>query len=241
MNDSAIASEYGCGISAVICATCQSPQSSATRARRRVQHPQHDRRRADALRHGHAHAPGRNEAPRWPVRSRGPLIAEVAELDREVGDRLLTSAIACCRSSRFAPDTRTASPWIDACTFILLSLTSLTIFFDRSCSMPTRIVTGCFTLLPETFSIVPYLSARMSTPRFVSLPVTDVGDLLQLEVVVGVERERLVGVLDARVEPLKSKRVRLPCWSGLPALRTSTWFTSRRYRTTAWLVTSWLE
>jgi hypothetical protein len=43
----------------------------------------------------------------------------------------------------------------------------------------------------------------MSTPRFVSLPGEDVGHLLQLEIVVGEERERLVGVLDAGVGTLE--------------------------------------
>ncbi len=54
----------------------------------------------------------------------------------------------------------------------------------------------------------------------------DVGDLLQLEVVVGIERERLVGVLDARVRTLKSKRVDTSLLAWSTALRISTWFTS---------------
>lgn len=49
---------------------------------------------------------------------------------------LRSSAIVLCRSSRFAPDTRTASPWMLACTLILLSFTMRTTF---SRGRPTRL------------------------------------------------------------------------------------------------------
>ncbi len=92
--------------------------------------------------------------------------------------------------------------------------------------MPTRIVTACFTLLPEIFSTVPYFSARMSTPRFVSLPVRISVTCFSLKS----SSAKSVSVLSAcstrASEPLKSKRVEtsLLVWS--TALRTSTWFTS---------------
>ncbi len=82
-----------------------------------------------------------------------------------------TSAIASCRSSLFAPDTRTVSPWIEPCSLSLLSFSSLTMRLASSCSTPVRTVTDCLTLLPEIFSTLPYLSERMSTWRLASLPV----------------------------------------------------------------------
>ncbi len=50
---------------------------------------------------------------------------------------VLTNWIADCRSSFFAPDTRTASPWIEAATLIFESLMSFWICFALSCAMPT--------------------------------------------------------------------------------------------------------
>src|SRR3990167_1471255 len=83
----------------------------------------------------------------------------------------LMKAIASCKSSRFLPVTRTVSPWMLACTFILLSLISLTIFFASSISTPTFTSQPRLTLLPLTFSILSLISRHlMSTPRLVSLP-----------------------------------------------------------------------
>ena len=77
----------------------------------------------------------------------------------------LTSWIAACRSSFFAPEMRTASPWIEAATFSFESLISFWICLALSCAMPTFTVTGRFTLSPEIFSIAPDSSARTSTLR----------------------------------------------------------------------------
>ena len=41
----------------------------------------------------------------------------------------LMAAMAACRSSRFFPVTRTASPWMEACTLSPETLISATIFF----------------------------------------------------------------------------------------------------------------
>jgi hypothetical protein len=49
-----------------------------------------------------------------------------------------------------APVTRTASPWMLACTLILLSLIIFTICLASSCSMPTLMVSTCLDLLPPT-------------------------------------------------------------------------------------------
>ena len=45
---------------------------------------------------------------------------------------LRSIAMAACRSSRLAPVTRTASPWMLACTLILLSLIERAIFLAVS-------------------------------------------------------------------------------------------------------------
>src|SRR5512135_2823559 len=59
-----------------------------------------------------------------------------------------------------------------ACTFILLSLSSLTIFFASSISTPTFTVQERLTLLPLTLSIFSLISRHLiSTPRLVSLPL----------------------------------------------------------------------
>src|SRR5438270_565534 len=68
---------------------------------------------------------------------------------------VFTSWIAACRSSFFAPEMRTASPWIEAATLSLESLISFWICFAFSCAMPTFTVIGCFTLSPEIFSGEP--------------------------------------------------------------------------------------
>ena len=60
--------------------------------------------------------------------------------------------MAVCRSSRLLPLTRTESPWMEAETFILLSLSSLTIFFAWSVGTPWRTVIFCFILSPPIFS-----------------------------------------------------------------------------------------
>ncbi len=137
-----------------------------------------------------------------------------------------TSAIAACRSSRVLPDTRTASPWIDACTLSLLSLIALTIFFASSCSTPSRTVIACFTLLPETFSTSPCLSARMSTPRLVSLAVrmSVICDSLKSSSACSVSTFSLLSTRAS--DPLKSKRVPTSLFVWSTALPTSTLFTS---------------
>src|SRR5206468_568880 len=65
-----------------------------------------------------------------------------------------TSAIAACRSSRFVPVTRTVSPWIAACTFSLLCLIRVWIFFAVSLSIPFLTTSSCLTLSPPIFSIL---------------------------------------------------------------------------------------
>jgi hypothetical protein len=65
-----------------------------------------------------------------------------------------------------APETRTASPWIDPATLSFASLSSLTMLLPFSTGMPTLTLTGCFTLSPEIFSAVPSSSVRTSTLRF---------------------------------------------------------------------------
>src|SRR3990167_3049444 len=85
---------------------------------------------------------------------------------------LRSKAMAACRSSRLVPVMRTASPWMAACTFSLLSLTMPTIFLAVSLSMPCLTCTLWRTLSPPIFSILALKSRkRMSTPRLVSLLV----------------------------------------------------------------------
>ena len=56
-----------------------------------------------------------------PCHSVGPVVGEL-HVDAEIGSR--RSLIADCSVSRSFPLTRTKSPWMDACTFSLLSLIS---------------------------------------------------------------------------------------------------------------------
>ncbi|MNT22344.1 hypothetical protein D3C72_1577250 [compost metagenome] len=53
------------------------------------------------------------------------------------------------------PDTRTASPWMLACTLILLSLIMRTIFLARSPVTPFLMVMTCLTLSPLILSTLP--------------------------------------------------------------------------------------
>ncbi|MOA50931.1 hypothetical protein D3C78_1740110 [compost metagenome] len=69
-----------------------------------------------------------------------------------------------------APVTRTASPWMLACTLSLPSLISATIFFASSVSMPSLTVTVWVALLPPTCFTSPYSRQRTSMPRLASLP-----------------------------------------------------------------------
>src|SRR3954470_1770042 len=69
------------------------------------------------------------------------------------------------RSSRFFPETRTASPWIDPCTFSLLSLISFTSDFAFSISMPWTKLSTWETIFPLC-STGPYFRPRRGTPRF---------------------------------------------------------------------------
>jgi len=85
------------------------------------------------------------------------------------GTSFLISAIAACRSSRFAPVTRTASPWIAACTLSLLSLIRRWIFLAVSPSMPFLTLITCLTLSPPIFCTSPLSRKRTSTLRLVSL------------------------------------------------------------------------
>src|SRR5207247_150919 len=78
---------------------------------------------------------------------------------------LRTSWIAACRSSFFAPATRTASPWIEALSLSLESLTSFTMLFALSWAIPTRTVSGRFSLSPEILSTLPGSRQRTSTLR----------------------------------------------------------------------------
>src|SRR5471032_2292141 len=88
------------------------------------------------------------------------------------GTSLRSMAIAACRSSRLAPVTRTDSPWMLACTFILLSLMTRTIFFASSVSMPFLILMTCLTLSPPIFLMSPSSRKRTSTLRLVNLFVS---------------------------------------------------------------------
>ena len=61
----------------------------------------------------------------------GAVVGEL-HVDAEIG--LRSSCITSCRVSRSLPETRTRSPWMDACTFFLLSLIvlhDLAGFLDR--------------------------------------------------------------------------------------------------------------
>ena len=51
----------------------------------------------------------------------------------------LINAIASCKSSRFLPVTRTVSPWMLACTLILLSFSNFTIFLDSKLKVQASI------------------------------------------------------------------------------------------------------
>src|SRR5439155_800217 len=75
---------------------------------------------------------------------------------------LRTSWIAACRSSFYALATRTASPWIEALSLSLESLTSFTMLFALSWAIPTRTVSARFSLSPEILSALPGSRQRTS-------------------------------------------------------------------------------
>ena len=56
--------------------------------------------------------------------------------------------IVACKSSRFFPETRISSPWIDACVFSLAPLIALTIFCAIS-------IIACIFCLSKAMNIIP--------------------------------------------------------------------------------------
>ena len=105
---------------------------------------------------------------------------------------LRTRAMASCSTSRLAPETRTASPWMLACTLSLLSLISRTIFLPSSVSMPTLTLISSLTLLPlDLVGLAPLQATHVDVPLG-ELGGQHVVNLADLELVVGVQGEQLL-------------------------------------------------
>ena len=118
-----------------------------------------------------------------------------------------TSWIAACRSSFLAPETRTASPWIEACT---LSFASLSSFCDRLALVLRHADLDGDRLLHLVAGDLldrAELEAAHVDVALGHAAAQHVGHLAELELVVGEHRQHQLGLLDARVRALEVEAV----------------------------------